>query len=253
MKKIAITGFMSSILMATGAMAAPGDLSILTTKNYVDSGLRAVHSAAQSGISTNASAISTNASNISALQTTVGEHQSAINQHAGLIDGLSNVVSGNGETTFGLVGDVNDLKNAVNALNGEGTGSITSAIAAETQRATAAETANATAISDEVARATAAETANASAITAETQRATDVENGLNTRLTTAESDIDALEQRITNVQAGAVYTGTNGVVIDNNNNVGLNITPQDGSMYVYTSGGWTALPVEDTWDPSILE
>ena len=48
------------------------------------------------------------------------------------------------------------------------------------------------------------------------------------------------------------YVGTNGVAI-NNHNVGLNVNAQAGSMYVYTSNGWSELSVEDEWNAETFD
>ena len=66
----------------------------------------------------------------------------------------------------------------------------------ENERAVGAEEALASSLSDEADRAIAAEQQLASDITAEETRATAAENGLDTRLTTAENDIDSLEGRM---------------------------------------------------------
>jgi len=47
------------------------------------------------------------------------------------------------------------------------------------------------------------------------------------------------------------YTGENGVAV-NNNQVGLNVEAQEGSMYVYTAGGWAELEVQDEWSADIF-
>ena len=46
---------------------------------------------------------------------------------------------------------------------------------------------------------------------------------------------------------GTPYTAGDGISV-NNHQVGLNVDAQVGSMYVYTSGGWVALPVNDQWN-----
>lgn len=48
------------------------------------------------------------------------------------------------------------------------------------------------------------------------------------------------------------YSGENGVTVDNENKVKLNVTAQEGSMYVYTSEGWSELPVQDEWSADIF-
>ena len=50
---------------------------------------------------------------------------------------------------------------------------------------------------------------------------------------------------------GTAYTADNGVTI-NDHNVELNVDAQEGSMYVYTSDGWSELPVEDEWSADIF-
>ena len=85
MKKIVFSGFMASVLMASSAAFADESATALTTKNYVDSGLRAVYR------------VATGAENgaVKDLQTTVGK--------AGTGD----------EASTGLVGDVEALQDAI--------------------------------------------------------------------------------------------------------------------------------------------
>lgn len=47
------------------------------------------------------------------------------------------------------------------------------------------------------------------------------------------------------------YTGQNGVAVEGHN-VKLNVAPSEGSMYVYTSDGWTELEVQDEWSADIF-
>ena len=47
---------------------------------------------------------------------------------------------------------------------------------------------------------------------------------------------------------GTVYSGGNGVVVGGGNNIGLDVTPVAGSVYVFTSDGWNELITEDTWE-----
>ena len=64
--------------------------------------------------------------------------------------------------------------------------------------------------------------------------------------------LETLQQQVDNIDTTA-YTGTNGVAINaETHQVGLNVTAETGKMYVYTSTGWDEIPVEDTWDASIL-
>ena len=50
---------------------------------------------------------------------------------------------------------------------------------------------------------------------------------------------------------GTKYIGKNGISIAEHQ-VGLNVNAQEGSMYVYTSGGWVELPVRNQWNPDML-
>ena len=47
------------------------------------------------------------------------------------------------------------------------------------------------------------------------------------------------------------YSGQNGVTVDEHN-VKLDVTPSEGSMYVYTSDGWAELEVQDEWSSDIF-
>ena len=216
MKRIAITGFMASILMATGvAIAAEGN-TVLTTKNYVDSGLRAVYQS----IDSTASQASANAGDISSLQSVVNGHTSAI---GALSDTIGSVV---GES--GLAYDVSELQSAVQGLQNAGYISDVSALQS------AIET-NAGNIS-----------LNSTAISEETTRATGVESGLDTRLTTAETDITTLKNTVNGLD-GDAYDGENGIYVEDHK-VGLNVDAQQGKMYIYTSTGWNELPLESNWN-----
>ena len=107
MKKIAFT--MASMLVATGAMAA-GENATLTTKNYVDSGLRAVYQKAQSA------------------EAKADAAQTAAENNAADITNIQNTL-GNG-TTPGLVKDVADLKNATSDISGKADQSALDALSA---------------------------------------------------------------------------------------------------------------------------
>ncbi len=190
---------MASMLVATGAMAA-GENATLTTKNYVDSGLRAVYQKALSA-ETKADAAQTAATNnanaITNIQTTLG-------------DG----------TTSGLIKDVAELKNATGDISGKADQADLDALSGTVST-----------LSDKVNNAT---------------------TGLDTKA--SQADLDALQQQVNGIDTTA-YTGTNGVVIDANHQVGLSVpaaAANDGNAYVYKNGAWTALDVEDTWDASIL-
>lgn len=50
---------------------------------------------------------------------------------------------------------------------------------------------------------------------------------------------------------GTAYTADKGIAI-NNHKVELDVDANEGSMYVYTSGGWVELPVRNQWNPDML-
>lgn len=105
MKKIVFSGFMASVLMASSAAFADESATALTTKNYVDSGLRAVYR------------VATGAENgaVKDLQTAVGDST------GGLVKDVTALQTTVGSSTSGLVKDVADLKNAVDTLDNLGT------------------------------------------------------------------------------------------------------------------------------------
>ncbi len=48
------------------------------------------------------------------------------------------------------------------------------------------------------------------------------------------------------------YNGDDLGVVINDHQVQLNVDAEEGSMYVYTSTGWSELAVEDEWSPDIF-
>ena len=95
MKKIIFSGFMGAIL----AGPALADGSSVTTKNYVDDGLRAVYSASKGYTDT---AVAGVAGSVSTLNTQING-----------ANGLAEQINGNGLTTFGLAGDVATLQQTI--------------------------------------------------------------------------------------------------------------------------------------------
>ena len=276
MKKTALTGVLATMLMTTGAAFANEPevtLSTLTTKNYVDSGLRFVYQAAQDA----ATSAATNAGNISSLQTTV-------NGQGSTITGIQNAI-GSTATEGTMLYDIDQLQTKVSALEGAGFGADITALeesvaANSASIASNAEdiAANATAIqsnAEDIAAnaesiATNAENiaANAEAIASHTttlgSHATAIQSNaeaIASHTTTLGSHATAIQSNATAIEAlqttignmdGTAYSGVNGVTIDNNHNVGLNVTAEQGEMYIYTQSGWQALPVQDTWSSSIF-
>lgn len=96
--------------------------------------------------------------------------------------------------------------------------------------------------------ATAASDASTNASNIATNSAAIATNAEN--IATNANSITALQAAISGLD-GAAYSGVNGVTISDHD-VGLNVTATGNNMYVYTASGWAALPVEDTWNSSIL-
>jgi len=118
MKKIAITGFMASIMMASGAAMA--DITSLTTKGYVDDGLRAVYSVAKGA-----------ADDVADLETEVSVHDSAISTlqsnlttEAGARESADSAINAKiGSTSIGvegttITGAIKTLQDTVGGLDG---------------------------------------------------------------------------------------------------------------------------------------
>ena len=99
MNKIIFSGFMASIMMASSAALADEAASSLTTKNYVDSGLRAVYSTASSA--------ATDAT------TALGQIETLSGTTDGLVTDVSGLQGTVGNSESGLVHDVNALETVV--------------------------------------------------------------------------------------------------------------------------------------------
>ncbi|MCQ2581367.1 MAG: hypothetical protein MJ170_00085 [Alphaproteobacteria bacterium] len=180
-RNIVFSGFMASILMAGGAYAATADAGSLTTKTYVDT-----------AYNTNAQAITTHASNTDlhvtkAKQDAWDAKQAALNT-AQLAAVNSGITSDKVSTYDGYAETIAEKADSADVYTKEETytqeevaSAIESAID-EISGATGSLTTLAATVED-----------NTEAIDAEVTRATGVESGLNTRLTAAEADIDALE------------------------------------------------------------
>ena len=122
MKKVMLTGLMGTML-AVPAFAA--DTSTVTTKNYVDDGLRAVYKASKTYTDT---ALGTLPTDVANLKTTVNGDGTAANPGLNKIVngdgtnlGLNEIVKGNGTTTTGLVGDIAALQQTVGDATTAGT------------------------------------------------------------------------------------------------------------------------------------
>lgn len=108
MKKVMFSGVMA-LLVGTSAAVAD-DSTTLTTKNYVDSGLRAVYQKAQTAESaaSTASETATAASDkVDALESVIGDSTD------GLVKDVADLQGVVGDSTDGLVKDVADLQDTV--------------------------------------------------------------------------------------------------------------------------------------------
>lgn len=276
MKKTALTGVLATMLMTTGAAFANEPevtLSTLTTKNYVDSGLRFVYQAAQDA----ATSAATNAGNISSLQTTV-------NGQGSTITGIQNTI-GSTETSGTMLYNINQLQTKVSALEGAGFGADITALEESVAANSASIASNAEDIAanaesiatnaaaiqsnaediatnaaaiqsnaQDIATNSAAIAANAEAIASHATTLASHTSALSTQSASISENAAAISalQNTVNGLDGAPYSGVNGVTIDNNHNVGLNVTAEQGEMYIYTQSGWQPLPVQDTWSSSIF-
>lgn len=171
MKKILFTGFMASILMASGAYAV--DASSLTTKGYVDTGLKWAKGAADTAQAA-ASAAQTSANNAQSyaegVNTVVVGHTAKL---AGIdttvVDAIDDAADAALNYIDGAIGEIGEMTvkdyvdDAIKSTGGD-VSDLNDAIEAEVTRATEAEGTLTTNLAAEVTRATAAEGANATAI-----------------------------------------------------------------------------------------
>ena len=236
MKKIVLSGFMASMLMLPVAALADGETTgsstPLTTKNYVDDGLRAVYKASKtytdSKIGDSTTGMTKDVNDLKAIVNGNGTNpglDKIINgdgtslglndiikgdgttANPGLINdvaALDTQINGNGTTTTGLVGDVDTLKNTIGDATTEGT------LAYKVEQLKSSSTVY---------------TAG---------------NGIN---------IDTSDDNKISVKAGeglAVDATTKNITID-----GLATTKAEGNktkMYVYKNGTLVPMDVETTWD-----
>lgn len=240
MKKIVLSGFMASMLMLPVAALADGETTgtstPLTTKNYVDEGLRAVYKASKtytdSKIGDSTTGMTKDVNDLKAIVngdgTSLGLNDiikgdgttanpglindvaaldTQINGTDGLADdiaALDTQINGNGTTTTGLAGDVDTLKNTIGDATTEGT------LAYKVEQLQSSSTVY---------------TAG---------------NGIN---------IDTSDNNTISVKAGeglTVDATTKNITID-----GLATTKAAGNttkMYVYKNGTLSEMPVQDTWD-----
>ena len=176
MKKMLTSGLVLSMLIGVGTALADEPVTSLTTKNYVDTGLKAVYVVANRADTILADSEGNGlVKDFDNLQTTVG------NSDRGLVKDVDDLQDVVGDAEGGLVKDVTELQSAVATIQG-----------------------------------------------------------------TADND--------------TTYTDGTGIVIDTADNnaisvAGLAATTEEanqGKKYLYQNGQLTALDIENTWDPSVL-
>lgn len=252
MKKIVLSGFMASMLMLPVAALADGETTgsstPLTTKNYVDDGLRAVYKASKTYTNT---ALGTLPTDVANLKTTINGDGTAANPGLDKIIngdgtnlGLNDIIKGDGTTANpGLINDVAALDTQINGTNGladdiaaldtqiNGNGTTTGlADDVDTLKNT---------IGDATTEGTLAYKVEQLQSSSTVYKAG---NGIN---------IDTTNDNTISVKAGeglAVDSTTKNITID-----GLATTKATGNttkMYVYKNGTLSEMPVQDTWDTS---
>lgn len=218
MKKIVFAGFMGALV----AGPAFADGSSLTTKNYVDDGLRAVYQASKGYTDTTVGTLPTR---VGALETAVGNSSSGLVADVAALDEL---INGDGTTSNpGLAADVSALDTQI---NGDGT---------TTNPGLAADVSSIETI------------LNGDGTTANPGLVATVA-GLSAASTTYTAGdgiaIDTTNNNTISVNAGDGLTfdaTTHEVTID-----GLATTQASGNttkMYVYQNGVLTEMPVESDW------
>ena len=129
MKKIVLSGFMASMLMLPVAALADGETTgsstPLTTKNYVDDGLRAVYKASKtytdSKIGDSTTGMTKDVNDLKAIVNGSGTNPGLdkIINGDGTNLGLNDIIKGDGTTANpGLINDVAALDTQINGTNG---------------------------------------------------------------------------------------------------------------------------------------
>ena len=230
MKKVMLTGLMG-VMLAVPAFATEPDPNAgsLTTKGYVDDGLRAVYKASKTYTDT---ALGTLPTDVANLKTTIdGTQQNP---------GLKEIVVGNGTTTFGLNGDVADLKETI---NGDGTNLGLNEIVKGNGTTTTGLVGDVEALQQTVGDASTPDTLAFKVNQLESSSTVYTPgNGIN---------IDTANNNTISVKAGDGLTfdaTSHEVTID-----GLATTQETANqdkMYIYKNGALSEMPVQTTWDPN---
>jgi len=192
--------------------------TITNSINTVQSNLTAEITRAQAAESTNASGISANVTDIATNASDIATNAAAIASNASDIATNTADIATNAAAIASNASDIATLQSD-SSTNTSDIATVASDLAAEITRATAAETANANAITNEIARATAAEGTNATAIASNaadiatnaadiaTNAAAIASNASDIATNTADiatnaSDISGLDTRLSAIEAG---------------------------------------------------
>lgn len=254
MKKIVLSGFMASMLMLPVAALADGETTgsstPLTTKNYVDDGLRAVYKASKtytdSKIGDSTTGMTKDVNDLKAIVNGSGTNPGLdkIINGDGTNLGLNDIIKGDGTTANpGLINDVAALDTQINGTNGladdiaaldtqiNGNGTTTGlADDVDTLKNTIGDATTEGTLAYKVEQLQSSSTVYTAG------------NGIN---------IDTTNDNTISVKAGeglAVDSTTKNITID-----GLANTKAEGNttkMYVYKNGTLSEMPVQDTWDTS---
>ncbi len=215
MKKIVFSGFMASVLMASSAAFAD-DNTTLTTKNYVDSGLREVYK------------VATGAENgaVKDLQTAVGDST------GGLVKDVADLKTAVGDSTDGLVKDVDDLKGTV----GDSTDGLVKDV--DDLKGTVGDSTNGL-VKD-------VDDLQGDVTTLKTTVG-DASSGLVKR-------VNDLEESSIVYTAGKGISVTPGANTGDPATISLNGAPStnDGKTYIFKDGTLEELPIVNTWNASVL-
>ena len=248
MKKIAFSGFMASILMITGAAFAAGETNTasLTTKGYVDKGLRDLYSAVGSKLGSGANGYDIDAKTLKvggadvltsadiadkADVTTVTALSSAIADKADADDltALSSTVAGKA-----------DASSVYTKAEIDEAGFLTTADVADKADATTV-----TALSSTVNALSTAVSSKADATTV-TALSSTVAGKADANSVYTKTEIDNAGY-LTSADV-AVYTGTGLVTVDANHQISLNTDGLDSTaMYVFKDGAWSELDINGTF------
>jgi len=235
MKKVLCVGLIVTALTTGVSAMAVVDENSLTTKGYVDSGLRAVYQVAKDA--ENAIGTASNGENTgTGLIGRIENLESAAGTN-GSLQQLIGATSDGVNPGSGILGDIETLQNQVagkqNALSAQQLNAVNSGITSGlvTQIGTNAD--NISGLQSAVGTASSETTSG---------------TGLTGRIESLESDVLSLQTGAVSAGTGIAVSGNTISVAGLNNTTGANA----GNVYVYKNGALTELPMATTWSDSVL-